>query len=48
MAGVNFADIYRHLGHYRALGQVPYINCYEGAGAIVALALSPQKQQIAL
>lgn len=36
-AGVNFADIYRRRGHYRALGQAPYINGYEGAGVVVAV-----------
>lgn len=36
-AGVNFADIYRRRGHYRELGEPPYIDGYEGAGVVVAL-----------
>lgn len=36
-AGVNFADIYRRRGHYRELGEPPYIDGYEGAGVISAI-----------
>lgn len=36
-SGLNFADLYRRRGNYRALGEAPYINGYEGAGVVTGI-----------